>query len=296
MEPFSVRRNNLDFTAVRLHYRADPDKNPDTETGQKWHEQARRLYPDPNQWQMEFEISWWVAEGQRVYPEFTESLHAKPLSLRPRKVIYRAWDFGWLAPACLIAQIDEKDRLVILHEVVGHQETTREFARHVIDRCAQWFPAHAPGYEDFCDPAGQQASPTASEHSEVRDVEVLSALSIWPKWDHSWSRKDGRALVHQLLAPRTDGTPSCYVDTAECPILLQGFLGKYVFPESRTGKIQDEPDETNHPWADAHACLRYLATGLYSTLGLRRFRYMPVMKTDEPSYHGYGSPMRTAHA
>jgi hypothetical protein len=239
------------------------------------------------------EISFWVAAGTRVFPEFTETLHCVALDgYRERKVIYRAMDFGWHAPACLIAQIDSKDRLIVMKEVVGHQETTRDFAEKLIDKCAAWFPMHAAGFRDFCDPAGQQVASTASERSEVRDVEVLQTLGIHPTWEWGWSRKDGRSLIHQLLVLRTDGTPSMYVDPTGCPTLLQAFLGKYVYPARKNGAAADEPDESLHPWADVMAALRYLATGLYSALGLKRVRGTPAMPATTGAIMGYGTPVR----
>lgn len=295
---FSWVENALGFTAVRLHYSADPSKDIDNpnervaEGAAKWLAEQRRNYPDPNIFAQEFELNWWIARGSRVYPEFSEEHHCIELEgYRPRKTIYRAWDFGWHAPACLIAQIDSKDRLVILKEIVGNQETTRDFAERVIDRCVGWFPDHTPGYTDYCDPAGQIRSPTASEKSEARDVEILNTLSIFPSWQYGWSKKDGRSLVHQLLALRSDGTPGLLVSADGCPVLLQGFLGKYVYAPRQGGQVHDEPDELNHPWADVMAALRYLATGLYSALGLRRIKYVtePVRKAD---YHGYGTPKR----
>jgi len=276
------------MTAVRIHYSCDPAKDPATEQGAQWLEKVRRLYPDPNAFAQEFEINWWVAAGTRVYPEFVEATHCQPLQHRSRKVIYRAWDFGWHAPACLIAQIDPQDRLVILREVIGREQTTKDFAEQVIDRCSSWYPMHAAGFQDFCDPAGQQVNASASERSEVRDVEILNKLGIYPTWQYGWSRNHGRALVHQLLGQRLDGTPSLYVDP-QCPVLLQGFLGKYVYPPRRGGQAADEPDESNHPWADAHASLRYLATGLYTSLGLRRPGYQAPTIQPETSFHGYGT-------
>ena len=153
---------------------------------------------------------------------------------------------------------------------------------------------HSAGYRDFCDPAGQQAKSTASERSEVRDVEVLKALGIFPSWDYGWSRKDGRSLVHQLLAVRLDNTPSILVDAVRCPVLIQGFLGKYVYPSKKGGTAHDEPDESNHPWADAMACLRYLATGLYTALGLTRPGYQTPAPQVQQDYAGYGTPKRRA--
>lgn len=278
---FSATENELGITAVKIHYSADPTKDA------AWLEQSRRMFPDPNLWSQEMEINWWVATGTRVYPQFTEAQHAIPTEARPRKTLYRAWDFGWHAPVCLVAQIDAQDRLIVLREIVGHETTTKDFAETVVSKCAQWYPTHTAGYTDACDPAGQQVDATASERSETRDVEILNKLGIFPTWAYGWSRKHGRALVHQLLQTRQDGTPGLYVDSQRCPVLLQGFLGKYVYPEKRGGQVSDEPDESSHPWADAHAALRYLVTGTYTALGLRRPG--PVVTVPAPiHYTGYG--------
>lgn len=289
MVGLQVRQNDLGFTAVRLHYSADPAKDA------TWATEARRAYPDSNLWMREMEISWWVAEGTRVYPEFSEQMHCRDdLVVRPRKVLYRVWDFGYLAPACLIAQIDGKDRLVVLREVVGKEETTKQFAEKVVARCSSWYPQHGAGWQDFCDPAGQQRRST-SEANEVQDVQVLNNLGVWPTWEHGWTRKHGRALVHQLLATRVDGEPGLYVDAVGAPVLVQGFLGKYVYPPRKGGQVHEEPDEANHPWSDVHACLRYLATGLYSALGLRRTVRAPEPER-ERTWQGYGSPRRDSRA
>ncbi len=238
------------------------------------------------------ELNWWVSAGARVYPQFTQSDHCEDNKYKSRKKIYRAWDFGWITPACLIAQIDSQDRLRIMYEVVGKQQITKDFAADVIQFCTEKFGTHYGGYQDFCDPAGQHASSTASEKSEVRDVEILQGLGIFPTWDYGWSRKDGRSLIHQLLSLRIDGTPSMYIGASGCPVLLQGFLGKYVYPAKKGGTAHNEPDEANHPWADVMACLRYLCTGLYTALGLKRPGYIAPEPSKPQSWAGYGTPKR----
>lgn len=288
-EPFSSSVNAMGFRAVRVHYSADDSKSQATEEGRLWYERARQMYPDPATWNQEFELNWWMAKGIRVYPQFTETIHCQPTEYRQRKLIYRAWDFGWHAPSCLLAQIDGKDRLTLHQEVIGKEESTKAFAEKVLAKCATLWPTHSGGYEDFCDPAGQHRSPTPKESSETRDVEVLNALGIWPSWSHGWSRKHGRALVHQLLTVRNDGTPSLYLNPPGCPVTLQGFLGKYVYPAKNGGHAADEPDENNHPWADAHACLRYLATGLFSALGLRHQSKPDAPPRADRNVMGYGT-------
>lgn len=298
MAGYSSFENALGLRAIRIHYSASAEKDVNhadpaiAKRATEWYESARRIYPDPNQWAQEMEINWWVAAGTRVYPEFSESLHCADLDgFRERKIIYRAWDFGWHAPACLVAQLDSKDRLVVLKEIVGKEKTTKEFAQEVIKKCTNWFPDHTAGFTDFCDPAGQKVNAGASEKSEVRDVEILNKLGIYPTWEYGWSRRDGRSLVHQLLGLRVDGTPSIYINSSSCPVLLQGFLGKYVYPPRKGGTAHDEPDENNHPWADVHAALRYLATGLYSALGLRRVK-SAIPSPSRVNHHGYGIPVR----
>jgi hypothetical protein len=295
---FDVRTNELGFKAVSLHYKADPEKDfnhPDPEIrarAEKWFEEARRSFPDPNKWAQEMELNWWMSTGTRVYPQFMQSDHCAEIGYKPKKKVYRAWDFGWITPACLIAQIDSQDRLSVIHEVVGRKQVTKDFANDVIAFCTKTFPNHYGGFQDFCDPAGQHATSTASEKSEVRDVEILQGMGIFPTWDYGWNRKDGRSLVHQLLSLRMDGTPSMYVAEQYCPVLVQGFLGKYVYPPKKGGTVHDEPDEANHPWSDIHACLRYLATGLYTALGLVRPNKQSAQVPTPTDYNGYGTPKR----
>ena len=90
MRGLTITENELGVTAVRCHYSADPGKSPSTEEGAKWLERMRRLYPDPSAFQQEFEISFWIASGTRVYPEFSEMVHCQALEHRSRKEIGRA--------------------------------------------------------------------------------------------------------------------------------------------------------------------------------------------------------------
>jgi hypothetical protein len=81
-----------------------------------------------------------------------------------------------------------------------------------------------------------------------------------------------------------------YIDGEKCPILMQGFLGKYVFPPRKGGQVSDEPEEDNHPWADAHAALRYLVTNQYNALGLKLDQRPPVPER-KVDFHGYGTKL-----
>jgi len=256
VEPFTEFRNALGFWAIRWHYAADPEKNPQSSNpaqaakAQQWLAAMHDSYPDPNDFAREMEINWSAGYGARVFPAFTSTHHAVGQTLRKHKVIYRGWDFGWITPACLWAQIDGEGRLCVLKELVGAKQTTHDFAGDVLQRGAEWYPNHAAGFEDFCDPAGQQVKSLESEHNERRDVEVLAGLGIHAGFEYGWSRKDARTLIHRLLELRKDGTPSLLVDPAGCPLLTQAFLGRYVYPMTKDGRQKPDPDDDSHPWAD----------------------------------------------
>jgi len=297
--------NAMGFTVVRVHYTADPEHDPEhplpalAQAGGQWVAGMRTTISDPADWEREMEINFHSPKGSRVFPQFRELTHTRGLDFTRRKVVYRSWDFGWHAPVCLVAQIGERDRLHLLKEIVGRQQTTQEFAATVVQRCAEWLPQHAAGFEDFCDPAGQQVKSIASEKSERRDVDVLGSFGIHPRYEWGWSRKDGRTLVHRLLHERADRTPGLYVDPAGCPLLLQAFLGRYVYPVTADGRRKDEPDDESHPWADLMAALRYLVSGLYVKLGLMGLGLRPTPPPPAPgppgpAFHGYGTVRRSA--
>lgn len=290
----------MGFAAVRYHYSADPEKdpnNPDPEMAGRaraWLELQRAAYPDINDFEREFEVNFNIGKGSRVFPQFSEMYHTRSSAFNTRKVVYRGWDFGWWTPVALFAQIDREGRLVIVKEVVGHKQTTHDFAQSVIAKAAAWLPNFAAGYEDFCDPAGQQVKSMENEKNERRDIDVLKGLGIHANYEYGWSRKDGRSLVHRLLSLRADGTPGLLVDPGGCPLTTQAFLGRYVFPETRDGKVREDPDDDTHPWADVMAALRYGATGLHKKLGMSRFQLGQGKQNgrQEPPFTGYGTVRR----
>jgi hypothetical protein len=70
----STRTTSLGFHVVRLHYSSDPDKDPATEAGRLWMEQAKAGMSDA-QWRKEYEIDYGALSGQLVFPEFDPAIH-----------------------------------------------------------------------------------------------------------------------------------------------------------------------------------------------------------------------------
>jgi len=102
----STRTTSIGFNVMRIHYSADPDKNPATESGRRWLKQAKTGMSDAR-WRKEFEIDYGALSGQRVFPEFEPSVHVVHLFQLPPDewTLYMACDphprtphaFLWLA-------------------------------------------------------------------------------------------------------------------------------------------------------------------------------------------------------
>jgi hypothetical protein len=74
MRGLSKRTTKLGFKVLRLHYSADPDKDPKTLEGKKWYAEARKGMSEAR-FRQEYEIDYGALGGQLVFPEFDESVH-----------------------------------------------------------------------------------------------------------------------------------------------------------------------------------------------------------------------------
>ena len=73
----SVRTTSLGFRVLRLHYTADPEKDPTTELGKRWYDEARKGMPEAR-WRQEYELDYGALSGQLVFPTFEETVHVVP--------------------------------------------------------------------------------------------------------------------------------------------------------------------------------------------------------------------------
>jgi hypothetical protein len=107
MKGLSIRTTSLGFQVLRLHYSCDPEKDPATEQGKRWYEEARRGMPDAR-FRQEYELDYGALSGQLVFPTFEETIHVVPdqLPIDPKcSTVWMACDphprtahaFLWLA-------------------------------------------------------------------------------------------------------------------------------------------------------------------------------------------------------
>lgn len=249
------RTNANGFRLCRLHYSADPDKDP-ARDGAEWYRQAVEGTPEDN-WQQEYELSYDKREGKPVYGGFSRDTHVKPLIYRPGQIVYRAWDYGYHHPCCVFAQkVPETGQLAVLAALMGEDTQIRDFAKQVLTYQADRFPK--ADYQDVCDAAGNHKS----DKSELTSVEILNSLGIYPAWMNE-GITPGIDLIRDLLLMHKGLPRLIFADSNDCSLMVDMMAGGYRYPLVQ-GDMAEKPLPLKDGYYEHTAdCLRYLVTWLY---------------------------------
>lgn len=249
-----IRNQNNKFTVAKVHYSLDPDK-----ATAEWLAEARRGMPE-NGFKREYEIDYSYYAGKPFFPEFSEYNIAKePIAYQERETIYRAWDFGFHRPCCVITKLNERDQWCWLKVILGQDEWIDVFGRRVKQYCLTEFPGAK--YLDACDIAGQQVS----DKSKQSSVQILNAFGIYPQM-----RKQeidlGVGIMRGKLRMRVDGVPGLIVNPNQQDV-IDGFKGGLHYPEVREGQAQKDVYEKEGYYEHIFDAARYLAVEMFTPLG-----------------------------
>ena len=126
-------RTDGDVLVLEVHYSADPDKNPATENGAIWYEQAQKGYVGGTSsagWQREMEINWNILGGEPVFP-FLADPRSKifvgrmnpEVAVKELRIV-AGYDYGIKNPSALvICGMDKRGNGVILEEIYASDRT-----------------------------------------------------------------------------------------------------------------------------------------------------------------------------
>ena len=142
---------------LEIHYTADPDKDPATEQGRAWVDEAVKGYIggfDSQGWRTEMEIEYNAGGGDPVYPWLIDPTHPvfipalKPSELEDKK-IYAGYDYGTNNPSCLsVWAFDKEGRAWCIWELY-------EPCKNLADHC--WKMKTSPYWKRIeyivCDPS-----------------------------------------------------------------------------------------------------------------------------------------------
>jgi len=138
-----------DFDVVKIHYTADPFKDPER-WGLEWWEKNKKKLPQ-QKWEKEMEINPVSKAGELIYPEFNPEIHiVEPYNINYKSdcTRYMGIDYGIASPTGVlwIAVFEKPRRIVVYRE---HYQAGKEINWHC-DRIREkegWFPREDSEYD-----------------------------------------------------------------------------------------------------------------------------------------------------
>lgn len=261
---FAELRFSGQIKILSLHWSQHPYKDSD------WYEKQKTRLSE-EELARELDINYHLSLKDRVFRNFSQANKGN-YSYLPGYRVIRAWDFGYHCPACVLLQLDDDGRMIVLDEVVGKTDLLKDFAQRVLEMSALRFPEAL--FEDVCDPAGAQRSDKSIQTS----IEILNTMGIYPHYDRS-QIKDGLELIRMKLSARINELPGLVVDL-RCHHLIEAFEGGYRYPPSG-----GEAPLQEHPYEDVMDCLRYAV--IYKCGTLSRNAKSPKAYRSQNRYTGY---------
>jgi len=232
---------------VRLHYSADPSKDPATPEGAAWKAKAMRGVP-LSEWLREMEMDETIAEGDPVFRDFVYERHApiafrkKPIPLIPKSTYYVGWDCGMtLRPAVVVAQITPKGQIHFLFELAPMTNMAMgTFAPIVRQKLQERLPAfwqdliHV-GDETVMTKSGSEGR-SAYEIAKQSGFKIKRISNNWPQREDAvvWALSDWVSQEGDHEAKWEQRVIYC---EQGCPVLVEGMRGAYCL---RPSKAHDE--------------------------------------------------------
>lgn len=104
------------FKVLRIHYSADPDKDPETDKGREWLTKELEGVPQgisSAQWRREMEIDWEAAGGDLVFPQlsvYRSRIVVAPFTVPETWDLYASFDYGHRNPSSFHVYALDYDR------------------------------------------------------------------------------------------------------------------------------------------------------------------------------------------
>jgi hypothetical protein len=230
------------FAVFRLHYTADPAKR-----STEWRERTQRGL-SARDWRREYEIDWASPAGEPVFPEYDAQVHERSCIPNPARLLLRFWDFGYVSPSVLFAQLTAEGQLRILAELCPFNITLDELcpmAWTLTDELVQHRRVMDAG-----DPAAGAETDLGQVRTELMKHRIFLRTNR-PGTDLSYENLRNRLLA-RLFVPGIGHVPAIVIDPQRCPTLCSALRG--AFCRSEHPPYRPKKD---HPWKDVVDALRY---------------------------------------
>lgn len=182
-----------------------------------------------------------VMDGQPIYPEYSDSLHASAGIIQPLPLKCTVGlDFG-LTPAATFNQRLPNGRILTFHEVVSERMGATRFAEVLAPDIARF--SNVPEWDIVGDPAGEQAMQT--DEDTVFRILKAKGINARPARTNDFSLR--RDAVGNALGRLLEGKPALMI-SQNCVRLRKALAGGYCFKRVAVTaeKYRDKPDKDMH--------------------------------------------------
>jgi hypothetical protein len=178
MKGISHYKSDAGLHVIRVHYTADPDKDPATIKGAAWFKKALEGYTGgvkSASWRQEMEIDWDSTGGELVFPqlsEFEERIVVRPFAIPESWDLYGSFDYGFRNPSSFhVYAIDHDSNIYSVWEYYRAGQGYRQIAREL--RACPYFDRLK--YKPIADPSiwakNQQA--TGGDDNPIKSIAQL---------------------------------------------------------------------------------------------------------------------------
>ncbi len=184
MKGVQFYKSRAGFSCVRLHYSADPARDPDTEQGRQWViEASKGLVGGVNSsdWRQEQEIDWDITGGAPVFPMiqlFRSRIVCAPFEIPEGWSLYAGYDYGHRNPSAFnVHAVDYEGNITTCWEYYKADARYRDQARAIrscefFDRLS-YMPIADPSIWSLTQQADNEVKSIAQLFSELADDERI---------------------------------------------------------------------------------------------------------------------------
>ena len=271
--------NGNNITCFRIHYTADPGKDPITEEGAAWYKENHPRYTQ-SQWEREFEIRYDTFSGRPVISNWATPTFVKKVEYDSNYPICLSFDFGTKLCGTPIAQYKKIPdynayRLSILSELILEESNTPEMARKIVEMIKTRWPRSwgNNNIKAFCDPAGHQQSETIADKSQNTSIKILNAVGIYPNSKKFGVPESTEILETAFSLVLPDGKPAIEIDPS-CEYMIGVCSGGLHYPD----KGREGYYEKDGHWDHGGDMIRMMIANLFSYLALAQETNQPQRK------------------
>ena len=255
MDGLQVKKNSRGHMVIRLHYSADPDKNPSTPEGRKWLETASSKYMggvNDLKWRQEMEIDFKAGSGELVFPNFVtdqDRFVIDPFRLDDTFVYYAGLDWGTRNPVSFHVYAESVDkRLFSVWEYYAERRPVVEVCR-AIRECPyyeklQWIAADPTIWSETV--AKKDGFTSIAEM--MQDTDEVGDFTI-DKLMPAHGRSD-ESCINRVKNLWT-ATPAKLQIFKTCPYQIEELRSlKYPQRKDTVNEAEKILDKNNHAWDD----------------------------------------------